>query len=279
MTDRFSEDAVVAEQYYDSRDADRFYHAIWGGEDIHIGLYEGPADAIADASRRTVAHMIARLSDIGDDARVLDLGAGYGGAARQIVAARGWTVDCVNISETQNERNRVLNAEAGAEGSIRVLHGSFDSPPVVGGVYDVVWSQDAFLHGEDRAKIIQAAATALKPGGRLIFTDPMAKADAPADALQPIFDRIHLSSLGTIEFYRKAADEAGLDEVGVEEMADMLGKHYARVREELTQRRDSLADVVSTDYVDRMIAGLGHWVDGAEKGWLTWGVLDFKKRA
>ncbi len=278
MSKRFSDDAVVAEQYYNSSDADRFYHAIWGGEDIHIGLYESAEEPIADASRRTVSHMIARLSDVGDDARVLDLGAGYGGAARQIVAARGWVVDCVNISETQNARNRGLNADAGVEGSIRVLHGSFDNPPVVAGSYDVVWSQDAFLHGEDRARIISEAAKALKGGGRLIFTDPMAKANAPAEALQPIFDRIHLSSLGTIEFYRQAAAEAGLDVVGVEEMPDMLGAHYSRVREELTRRRDELAEIVALDYVDRMIAGLGHWVDGAEKGWLTWGVLDFKKR-
>ena len=30
----------VAERYYDSSDADSFYAEIWGGEDIHIGLYE-----------------------------------------------------------------------------------------------------------------------------------------------------------------------------------------------------------------------------------------------
>ena len=27
----------TTERYYDSSDADRFYAAVWGGEDIHIG--------------------------------------------------------------------------------------------------------------------------------------------------------------------------------------------------------------------------------------------------
>ena len=29
----------VAADYYDDSDADRFYAEVWGGEDIHIGLY------------------------------------------------------------------------------------------------------------------------------------------------------------------------------------------------------------------------------------------------
>ena len=31
-----------AREYYNSDDADKFYYDVWGGEDIHIGLYEGP---------------------------------------------------------------------------------------------------------------------------------------------------------------------------------------------------------------------------------------------
>ena len=73
---------TVAEDYYDSRDADRCYELIWGGEDIHIGLYGDDACAIADASRNTVAAMALRLEGLAPGSRVLDLGSGYGGAAR-----------------------------------------------------------------------------------------------------------------------------------------------------------------------------------------------------
>lgn len=279
-TNALQDDVKVAEDYYDSDDADRFYHAVWGGEDIHIGLYQTPSEDIATASARTVETMAAPLADaFGADARVLDLGAGYGGAARHLARRYGWRVDCVNISEAQNKRNREKTAAAGLADQITVLHGSFDAPPVDAGAYDVAWSQDAFLHGADRAKIIAAAARALKPGGRLVFTDPMAAQDAPADALAPILARIHLPSLGSVAFYRTAAAQAGLREVSVDERPDMLARHYSRVREELEARRDALAGEVSSDYIDRMIAGLGHWIEGGEQGRLTWALFDFEKPA
>ena len=48
----------VAATYYDSQDADQFYEQVWGGEDIHIGLYATPDEAIATASDRTVLALL-----------------------------------------------------------------------------------------------------------------------------------------------------------------------------------------------------------------------------
>jgi sarcosine/dimethylglycine N-methyltransferase len=38
MTAVHSEVVRTAREYYNSDDADAFYHNVWGGEDIHIGL-------------------------------------------------------------------------------------------------------------------------------------------------------------------------------------------------------------------------------------------------
>ena len=69
----------VAEQYYDSSDADNFYLHVWGGEDIHIGLYEPERQDVKAASRATVERIADCLKDMSSDAKVLDIGAGYGG--------------------------------------------------------------------------------------------------------------------------------------------------------------------------------------------------------
>ncbi|WP_018148713.1 class I SAM-dependent methyltransferase [Henriciella marina] len=273
-----AEDVAVAEDYYDSDDADRFYFTIWGGEDIHVGLYETPEEAIAPASRRTVATMADMMGGAGKSARIVDLGAGYGGSARYLVNEAGAKeVVCVNISETQNRINRDKNKAAGLADRIDVLHGSFDDVPAKDEAFDVVWSQDSFLHGADRQRIIAECERVLKPGGRLIFTDILQTSDAPADKLQPIYDRIHLSSLGSIDFYDEAAEKAGLVPGPRKILPDMLATHYGRVREELTARRDELKGVVSDDYADRMIAGLGAWVDGGKSGWLSWGLMTYDK--
>lgn len=273
-----AEDVAVAEDYYDSSDADRFYFMIWGGEDIHIGLYDTPGEAIAPASRRTVETMAGMMGPAGKSARIVDLGAGYGGSARYLTREAGAKeVVCVNISETQNRINRDKNAAAGLDDRIDVLHGSFDDVPARDEAFDVVWSQDSFLHGADRQRIIEECERILKPGGRLIFTDILQTPDAPADKLQPIYDRIHLSSLGSTAFYDEAAEKAGLVPGPRKELAQMLPRHYGRVREELTARRGELKGVVSDDYADRMIAGLGAWVDGGNSGWLSWGILTYDK--
>lgn len=269
-------DVAAAEAYYDSDDADRFYSAIWGGEDIHIGIYEAPGEDIAQASRKTVERMAA-MTRLAPGMKVADLGAGYGGSARYMVERFGVTVDCINISETQNRLNREKTAAAGMDDRIAVIHGSFDDIPAEDETYDLVWSQDSFLHGADRDLIMKESARVLKPGGQLLFTDIMQAPDAPRDKLQPVYDRIVLPSLGSIEFYDEQARKLGLVPGPREEMGVQLANHYGRVREELIAQRAELDGVVSAEYTDKMIDGLALWVEGGREGWLTWGILSYDK--
>ena len=269
--------ADVAEQYYDSEDADQFYLNIWGGEDIHIGLYQSDSEPISDASHRTVEKMAEQISGLGPGSRVIDVGAGYGGSARYLAKAFGCEVVCVNISETENDRNRKRNAEDGLAELISVKHGSFEDVPEPDGSFDLVWSQDAFLHSGNREKVIEEAARIMKPGADLVFTDPMQDDDCPDGVLQPVYDRIHLSSLGSPGFYRDAAKRNGLEEVSTELMTHQLRNHYDRVRRELKSRYDEMIKKSSQAYVDRMLVGLANWVDAADKGYLAWGILHFRK--
>lgn len=266
-------DTRTAEQYYDSADADCFYSTIWGGEDIHIGLYRSPTEDVKTASRRTVAHMADMILPIGKDARVIDLGAGYGGAARYLASTFGCHVTCLNVSETQNALNRTLTAQQKLDRNIEVVHGSFDELPFPDQSFDVAWSQDAFLHGEDRAKILSEVWRVLKPGGRLIFTDPMQAARAVVNNLRPILDRIHLSSLGSVGFYRGQMASIGFRFETFVPFTAHMATHYARIGEELIRNRERLAGKVAADFTERMLVGLRHWVEGAEQGNLEWGII------
>ncbi len=270
--------AKVAEDYYNSADADHFYQTVWGGEDIHIGLYE-PGDAISDASRKTVRAMAERLAGLKPGARVLDLGAGYGGAARALAADYGAHVTCLNLSTVENRRNRELTEKAGLSDRIEVIDGAFESIPLDDASVDIAWSQDAMLHSGDRRRVLSETARVLRSGGELIFTDPMQADDLDdAGALQPIYDRLHLRDLGSFGFYRETLAALGFDEVGVEDMTDQMAVHYARIAEELKARRGDLESTISKDYIDRMLTGLNHWVVGAKERRLSWGILHFKKR-
>lgn len=270
--------AATTEAYYDSSEADGFYAAIWGGEDIHIGVYQEPGEAVAAASVRTVDTMIEELGALDASAHVLDIGAGYGGAGRALARRHGCRVDCLNLSEVQNERNRVLTREAGLEDKVAVVHASFEEIPGPDASYDAVWSQDAILHSGARERVLTEVARVLRPGGHFVFTDPMQTDDCPPDVLGPVLDRIHLDSLASPGFYRDSLAKLGFDEVRFVEMGDQLRNHYDRVRAELTARRDELTERSGADYVARMLEGLGHWVNAADRGHLTWGILHFRKQ-
>ena len=271
--------AQTVEAYYDSEEADEFYLRIWGGEDIHIGLYESAADTIANASRRTVAAMADEIVMPLDEKHVvLDIGSGFGGPARYLAKRFGSRVVCLNISEVENDRNRKTNREQGVDDLISVCHGAFETIPAQDASFDLVWSQDAILHSADRERVIAEASRVLKPGGELIFTDPMQVDDCPQKVLQAVYDRIHLESLASLRLYRAMTMRHGFTEVSVQLMPNQLRNHYAAVQTELNARYEEMIDIASREYVDSMLRGLQSWLEAADRGYLDWGILHFQKR-
>ncbi|SNR76519.1 glycine/sarcosine N-methyltransferase [Haloechinothrix alba] len=269
---KYSSAVHTARDYYNSEDADNFYYAIWGGEDIHVGLYEPDETDIKEPSRRTVERMASKVT-ITSKTRVLDAGAGYGGAARYLAKTYGCHVTCLNLSEVENERNRKANEEQGLSHLIEVTDGSFEDMPYQDNSFDVVWSQDSFLHSGDRVRSLQEVDRVLKPGGEFIFTDPMAKDGATKDVLRPILDRLHLESLGSPGRYERELKRLGMREVTFEDHSSQLPAHYGRVLSQLEKREADIAGQVSQAYIDRMKQGLRHWVEGGNSGNLAWGIF------
>lgn len=279
MSSDYSDVVETARSYYNSDDAETFYSTIWGGEDIHIGLYEGEGDAIGDASRRTVVELARHLEPLGPDSRVLDMGSGYGGTTRYLASTFGCRVTGLNLSEVENERARRINQERGLGDLVDILDGSFEAVAAVDDSYDAVCSQDAFLHSGDRQRVVAEAARVLAPGGAFAFTDIMQADDCPDGVLDPILARIHLSTLGSPAFYRRVAGDLGMEEVGFTDLTQQLVNHYSRVLAETEAHEADLQGQISPDYIEHMKKGLRHWVDGGNKGYLVWGIFTFRQAA
>lgn len=269
--------ANIAKNYYDSDDADNFYYNIWGGEDIHVGWYLSETEPILDASHRTVEKMVEKLPKLTPDTKVIDIGAGYGGSARYMAKQFGCQVECLNISEKENDKNIQKNKEQGLDHLINVYQGNFEEIPYEDETFDVVWCQDSILHSGNKKAVFQEVARILKKGGHFIFTDPMQIDNCPEGVIDPVLKRIHLDSMGSVGKYQEFAKEVGLEEVEIEEQPQLLPAHYGRVLEELKKNEDKLQGKVSQQYIEGMKEGLGHWVEKGNKGYLNWGILHFKK--
>ncbi|MFE3179504.1 SAM-dependent methyltransferase [Streptomyces violascens] len=270
--------AESARRYYDTSDVDAFYAKVWGGEDIHTGIYTHDREPVADASRRTVETAAAKLADrLTPGCTVLDLGSGYGGPARHLAGEFGCRVVALNISEGQNDRHRKTNAERGLDGLIEVVAGSFQDIPFPAERFDVVWSQEAFCHSGDRERLLSEAVRVLKPGGVLVFTDLMAADSAPPGALRPVVARLGVEEFATPSFYLRQLAALGLTHVEFDDRSDQLLTHYLRLTEETRSRATELSDVISPAYVESLLENLPLWVDACREGHLSWGIFTCRR--
>ena len=276
LTQESSRARVVTEAYYDSDDADKFYATIWGGEDLHLGIYDDTTD-IRQASRNTVDKMISMLPPLDASSRVIDLGSGYGGSARRLSAATGAHVTCLNLSDTQNDRNRLITQAEGMSNKIDVQHADFEDIPAANDSFDVVWSQDAFLHSAARDKVFAEAYRVLKPGGYMIFTDPMQIDGITPETLTAIYMRLELTSLGSVKYYTELGTKVGFEGIDFIDLSKHLTTHYARIKQELEVRRAEVEEGADPAFIDAALAGLQNWVDGGKKGWLAWGIFLLRK--
>jgi len=268
----------VARDYYNSEDADNFYFHVWGGEDLHLGIYLHDDDTIFQASRRTVDRMASKLDGLGEGKAVIDVGGGYGGAMRRIVQTHGCRATVLNLSETENERDRKKNQEQRLDQLIDVLDGAFENIPSDDASFDFAWSEDAILHSPDRTRVLREVYRVLKPGGQFVFTDPMQTDDCPDGVLDPIYKRINLESLASPGFYHEAAKQIGFEVSSYEDLTIHLPRHYQAVHDEMVRRDEEISKLVSREYLENMKVGLEQWVNGDRNGYLTWGMFHLIKR-
>jgi len=273
---KYSREIEIARKYYNSPDAHTFYYKIWGGEDLHLGIYETEDEDIYVASRRAI-DKIASYADINEDTKIIDFGGGFAGSARHLAKKYGCHVTVINLSETENDRGRKMNKEQGLSHLIEIIDGSYDDVPKEDNSFDVVWSEDAILHSNNKNKVISEAYRLLKPGGDFVFSDPMQTDNCDESVLEPVYKRINLSSLASPSFYKNACKKQGFKEMNFEELQKHLIIHYSRILEETEKKEKDLDGHVSKEYIENMKKGLNHWIKGGKDNNLTWGIFHFKK--
>lgn len=115
-------------------------------------------------------HLVSEVADL-PPGTALDLGCAHGGDALWL-AARGWQVSAVDVSQVALELARGHAARAGVSDRISFQrHDLADSFP--DGRFDLVSAQ--FLHSPiggpaEREQILRRAADAVAPGGHLLIT-------------------------------------------------------------------------------------------------------------
>lgn len=120
------------------------------------------------------------LADIEPGDAVLDLGSGSGTDSflAALAAGTGGGVIGIDMTNAQLEKARRLARDEGFE-NVEFRHGHIERPLVQDGAFDCVISNGVVNLSPDKPAVFEAAARALRPGGRLALADIVTATQLP----------------------------------------------------------------------------------------------------
>ena len=128
---------------------------------------------------REATRELAQLADLREDAKVLDLGCGLGGAARTLAYEFGSEVTGIDLVEDYIQTAQMLSDRMGKNGRITFRHGNVLDIPFDEASFDVVWSQHVTMNIEDKTRMFAEVRRVLRPNGRIAIFEICAGPTAP----------------------------------------------------------------------------------------------------
>ena len=163
---------------------------------------------------------LARLAGVRATTRVLDLCAGLAGPARFLASRRRCQVVAVELNAGRAAGAARLTRLVALQHRVRVVRADATRLPVASSRFDACLSQEAFLHIEDKGAVLREAHRVLVPGGRLAFTDWVARPALGDGERRRLHEWMAAVSLQTLDSYRALLGAAGFSAVTADDLAD-----------------------------------------------------------
>ncbi len=163
---------------------------------------------------------LARRAGVTATSCVLDVCAGIGGPARFLASRRGCRVVALELNEGRATGCARLTRRVGLASRVRVVRGDATALPFAAGVFDPCVSQEAFLHVADKLTVLRGCHRVLVPGGRLAFTDWIARAGLGERERERLWEWMAATTLQSLDGYRALLGRAGFSGVESEDLSD-----------------------------------------------------------
>jgi sarcosine/dimethylglycine N-methyltransferase len=105
-------------------------------------------------------------------------------------------------------------------GRVRIVRGDATRLPFAAARFDACVSQEALLHIADKAAVLREAHRVLAPGGRLVFTDWVARPSLGDGERRRLEEWMAATTLQSLTGYRRLLGDAGFHGVAAEDLAD-----------------------------------------------------------
>lgn len=188
-------------------------------QEDHILEYEQVygEDFVSPGGKEFAREMITRL-ELEPGTKVLDVGCGLGGSAFVMAGEFGIEVDGIDLSKNMLALARRKLEANGLSDAVCLIWGDCLELDCADS-YDAIFSRDVFLHIADKARLFAVLNTALRPGGKLLFTDYCCSPQ-PWGAEFQVYVEDRGYTLHTVEEYAGLISGAGFERVVGEDITD-----------------------------------------------------------
>jgi tocopherol O-methyltransferase len=197
--------AVVADHY---NELDVFYRELWG-EHVHHGLWVNGQESTEVAVRHLV-DVVAQEAQIKPGDQVIDIGCGYGAAARQLARHYGAEVTAITLSSAQHAYAQSVTQ--GANPAYLVADWLTNDFPQN---FRVAIAIESSEHMPDRDEFFRRAYKVLEAGGRFVVCAWLSR-QAPSSLevawlLRPICEEGRVPHLPTLNELIASAKACGFE--------------------------------------------------------------------
>ena len=146
-------------------------------------------------------NLLAQRAGIRRDQHVLDVCCGMGGPARWIAHRIGCRVTGIDFTQSRVESARRLTRRVQLDHLVDFVQGDATAMSLPDAHYDVVISQEAWVHIPDKAAVVAQCARVVKPGGVIAFTDIVALVPLTAEEESRLAAEMHESGIAPVARY------------------------------------------------------------------------------
>jgi ubiquinone/menaquinone biosynthesis C-methylase UbiE len=194
-----------------------------------------------------------RLLGLSADDHVLDTGCGSGGPALFVVREIGCRVTGIDVDQAGIRAGEGLARQFDMTDKLMFRHADVAQPlPFAEAAFDAIVSMDALCHFPQRSRIFGEWLRVLRPGGRLLVTDPVV-----VTGLVTKEELAERSATGHFEFCPPGVNERALQSAGFELVAvEDVTENAAQVSGRWHDARERRAEAIQKLEGPETFAGL-----------------------